>query len=647
MTFKHKLSARLALMKSALALLPVALIFACTVGDQPISGPTKANALTSAPAAGTLLFQESFEDNSFAARGWYDNTAMAITNTQHVAGSSNALEVHFLPGATQPTWGGSARHLFPSSPTLYISYWVKYSDNWIGSAHTYHPHEFLVLSDLDGDWDGPSNNWMTTYVEQNYQNGGIPRVQLQDNKAINSTLGTPPFNLVGTTEDRSVDGCNGVVEANVVTTCFNMPPWYNDKEFSAGQVAFQPNPGTGYKGNWNHVEAYLQINSISGGVGQADGVVQYWFNGTLMIDRHDVLFRTGARPNINFHQFIIAPWIGDGSPVDQYMWVDNLTVATGPLTSPPPATIAAVTVTPATASVGTGLTSQLTATAADSSGTAISGPSFTWTSSNTAVATVSAAGLVSGVAAGSATITATSGGASGSAAITVTAAPVASVTLSPASANVAVGATKQMSVTLKNAAGGTLTGRTVTWTSSAPATATASSTGLVKGIKTGIAIITATSEGVSGTASINVTAVKPSTVTNLAVASVTDTSATLSFTEVNDGTGRPASYEVRVAAGSMSWGSAPDVTTGTCKVPVAGTAIGAKRTCTVLGLAASKAYKFQVAAFRGTLNVNAVFGALSNVASGTTLAKAAAAPVATVTLAPATASLAAGATQQL
>jgi len=63
-------------------------------------------------------------------------------------------------------------------------------------------------------------------------------------------------------------------------------------------------------------------------LGQADGVMQYWFNGTLVIDRHDILFRTGARPTIQFHQFLIGPYIGDGSPVDQSMWVDNLTVAT-------------------------------------------------------------------------------------------------------------------------------------------------------------------------------------------------------------------------------------------------------------------------------------------------------------------------------
>src|SRR4029077_9341923 len=139
------------------------------------------------------------------------------------------------------------------------------------------------------------------YVEHNYQNGGIPRLVLQDNKAINTSYGALPFNLVGTTENRSTSGCNGVAESNVVATCFNMPPWYNDKEFIAPRVWFQPSPGAGYQGDWNHVEVSFQLNSVVGGIGQPDGVMQYWFNGALVIDRQDVLYRTGARPNIQFH----------------------------------------------------------------------------------------------------------------------------------------------------------------------------------------------------------------------------------------------------------------------------------------------------------------------------------------------------------
>jgi len=96
-----------------------------------------------------------------------------------------------------------------------------------------------------------------------------------------------------------------------------------------GPVTFQPSAGTGYKANWNFVEAYYQLNTIVNGIGQADGVMQYWFNGTLVIDRHDILYRTGQNPNIQFSQFLIAPYIGDGSPVDQSMYLDNLRVATG------------------------------------------------------------------------------------------------------------------------------------------------------------------------------------------------------------------------------------------------------------------------------------------------------------------------------
>jgi hypothetical protein len=42
-----------------------------------------------------------------------------------------------------------------------------------------------------------------------------------------------------------------------------------------------------------------------------------------------VQFRTGANPTLLFNQFLIAPYIGAGSPADQYLWVANLTVATG------------------------------------------------------------------------------------------------------------------------------------------------------------------------------------------------------------------------------------------------------------------------------------------------------------------------------
>jgi len=108
----------------------------------------------------------------------------------------------------------------------------------------------------------------------------------------------------------------------------------------------------------------------------------------------------------------------------------------------------------------------------------------------------------------------------------------------------------------------------------------------------------------------------PGTITDLAVAAVTPDSVTLAFTEVDDGTGRSASYDFRYSAAPISWGSALAVTRGSCATPVTGTTIGAHHRCTVLGLTAGTSYQFQVVVFRGTLNRDAVFGELSNVVGG-------------------------------
>ena len=82
--------------------------------------------------------------------------------------------------------------------------------------------------------------------------------------------------------------------------------------------------------------------------------------------------------------------------------------------------VAAVTVTPGTAQITVGgATSQLTAVARDANGTALNGRAISWATSNVATASVSQTGVVTGVAAGATTITATSEGRSGSAAITV------------------------------------------------------------------------------------------------------------------------------------------------------------------------------------------------------------------------------------
>src|SRR2546422_743640 len=114
-------------------------------------------------------------------------------------------------------------------------------------------------------------------------------------------------------------------------------------------------------------------------------------------------------------------------------------------------------------------------------------------------------GVVAGVSAGPVVMTGAREGESGSATVAVTA-PVASVTVTPATASVAVGQTVQLTATLRDANGNVLSGRTVLWTSDNVGVATVDGTGLVSGVSAGPAVITATSEGKSGSASVTVTA---------------------------------------------------------------------------------------------------------------------------------------------
>src|SRR5207244_240884 len=117
------------------------------------------------------------------------------------------------------------------------------------------------------------------------------------------------------------------------------------------------------------------------------------------------------------------------------------------------APVAAVTVSPSAANIAITGTVQLTATPRDANGNPLTGRAISWSSSNNNIATVNGSGLVTGVTAGSVTITATSEGQSGTASITVAGAPVASVTVTPPSASVPAGQTVQLTATLKDANG--------------------------------------------------------------------------------------------------------------------------------------------------------------------------------------------------
>lgn len=174
--------------------------------------------------------------------------------------------------------------------------------------------------------------------------------------------------------------------------------------------------------------------------------------------------------------------------------------------------VAIVQISPTSVSVRIGSTAPLVAQTLDAEGRALNNRAIAWQSSNTAVATVSSTGVVTAVAVGAATITATSEGRSGTAAVTATLSPVATVVITPTLDTLGVGSERAFAATLRDANGVLLTNRTINWNSSNVQVATVSSTGVISALAPGNAVISAVSEGRVGTSQLVVLARLASTV---------------------------------------------------------------------------------------------------------------------------------------
>ena len=180
-----------------------------------------------------------------------------------------------------------------------------------------------------------------------------------------------------------------------------------------------------------------------------------------------------------------------------------------------PVTLTSITVAPTAPSIAVGASQQLTVTGNYSdSTTATLTTGLTYASNATGVATVSASGLVAGVAAGSATITVTHTATSLSAtvAVTVTVTPpptLTSITVAPTAPSIVAGATQQLTVTGLYSDSTTATLTTgLTYASSATGVATVSTSGLVTGVAAGAATITVTNTtpNLTATSAVTVTA---------------------------------------------------------------------------------------------------------------------------------------------
>lgn len=196
------------------------------------------------------------------------------------------------------------------------------------------------------------------------------------------------------------------------------------------------------------------------------------------------------------------------------------------VTTTPPPPVGSVAVTPQVLTIAPGAGQQLAALARDAGGTPLTDRPLAWSSTAPAVATVTAAGYVRGVATGSALVVVSSEARADTVRVTVSApggqpaqAIVTTVSIAPAALDLTVGGTQQLLASAFDAEGRAVSGRAVTWGSANGGVAAVSATGVVTAVAAGTTTVTATVDGVP--AEITVRVSPPAPVPTSVVASAT------------------------------------------------------------------------------------------------------------------------------
>jgi len=182
------------------------------------------------------------------------------------------------------------------------------------------------------------------------------------------------------------------------------------------------------------------------------------------------------------------------------------------------ASIASVSVSPALdTAVSIDETVAFSAAAHDAGGSSVSGASFSWSSTDEGVATVSSSGQATARANGTAKIVATAGGEADTATLVVEQRPD-TVVVSPDSARLSLpGDTMRFTASVDDANGHEMLGVPVEWGVSDSSVATIDSAGLVTAVQTGrvSVIASAATAGVSGAAALRVSSTVPPAITSV------------------------------------------------------------------------------------------------------------------------------------
>lgn len=179
------------------------------------------------------------------------------------------------------------------------------------------------------------------------------------------------------------------------------------------------------------------------------------------------------------------------------------------LTVTVPVTLSTIAITPKNATINTSATQTYSAIASYSNGTTLDVSTLaTWSSSNTAIATIMPTALATGLSAGSTNITASYQGKTDSGVLTVNPAPtLVSIAVAPLNSSMVQGNTLNYSAlgTYSDSSTANITSL-VTWSSSQVSVASINSLAVATGVTPGLSVISAVLSGKTGSANLTVTA---------------------------------------------------------------------------------------------------------------------------------------------
>ena len=247
---------------------------------------------TSGGQTNGILLQESFEDADLESRGWYDGSICTID--EHAVKGEGCIEYEWIKGDPKVHASTQKRHLFAPANELFIRLYYKISEGWQWTNRNYHPHMVYFLTTENSAYHGPAASHLTLYVE-----------------AVNGKL------RLAATDIQNKDASHGLTQGE-------LKGGYNGKLYDSQDVLFEEN-------KWHCIEAFFRLNSLDmeNDKPNKDGIVRGWFDGKLVIEHTDVVFRSTDFPDMQINQFLIGPYFSPGLINNaQKLWIDELIVST-------------------------------------------------------------------------------------------------------------------------------------------------------------------------------------------------------------------------------------------------------------------------------------------------------------------------------